>query len=99
MLHNILISLFSLQILQVIAKLEGPAVSQYCACKYVRNRISYAFLLFLSSISFSLKLISRRLNSLQATLDESFYELAGELVVFLALRGTIAMMPKSRMMQ
>ncbi|URD86260.1 RIC1 [Musa troglodytarum] len=38
--------------LQVIAKLEGPAVSQYCA-----------------------------LRLLQATLDESLYELAGELVL------------------
>ncbi|XP_074326367.1 uncharacterized protein LOC141664337 isoform X2 [Apium graveolens] len=42
----------------VIAKLEGPAVSQYCA-----------------------------LRLLQATLDESFYELAGELVRFLLRSG------------
>ncbi|GLT84668.1 hypothetical protein SLE2022_028850 [Rubroshorea leprosula] len=43
----------------VIAKLEGPAVSQYCA-----------------------------LRLLQATLDESLYELAGELVRFLMRSGT-----------
>ncbi|KAB2605731.1 RIC1-like protein [Pyrus ussuriensis x Pyrus communis] len=42
----------------VIAKLEGPAVSQYCA-----------------------------LRLLQATLDESLYELAGELVRFLLRSG------------
>lgn len=36
----------------MIAKLEGPAVSQYCASRL-----------------------------LQATLDESLYELAGELVI------------------
>lgn len=42
----------------VIAKLEGPAVSQYCA-----------------------------LRLLQATLDESLYELAGELVMFLLRSG------------
>ncbi|CAK9156741.1 unnamed protein product [Ilex paraguariensis] len=42
----------------VIAKLEGPAVSQYCA-----------------------------LRLLQATLDESLYELAGELVRFLMRSG------------
>ncbi|GLU00730.1 hypothetical protein SLE2022_180760 [Rubroshorea leprosula] len=42
----------------VIAKLEGPAVSQYCA-----------------------------LRLLQATLDESLYELAGELVRFLMGSG------------
>ncbi|KAL0907352.1 hypothetical protein M5K25_021756 [Dendrobium thyrsiflorum] len=42
----------------VIAKLEGPAVSQYCA-----------------------------LRLLQATLDESLYELAGELVQFLLRSG------------
>ncbi|XP_073010601.1 uncharacterized protein [Typha latifolia] len=42
----------------VIAKLEGPAVSQYCA-----------------------------LRLLQATLDESLYELAGELVCFLLRSG------------
>ncbi|KAL0538140.1 hypothetical protein IC582_027139 [Cucumis melo] len=42
----------------VIAKLEGPAVSQYCASRL-----------------------------LQATLDESLYELAGELVRFLLRSG------------
>ncbi|KAI9110109.1 hypothetical protein K1719_019150 [Acacia pycnantha] len=42
----------------VIAKLEGPAISQYCA-----------------------------LRLLQATLDESLYELAGELVRFLLRSG------------
>ncbi|KAM2951227.1 hypothetical protein COP2_000754 [Malus domestica] len=45
-------------LIQVIVKLEGPAVSQYCA-----------------------------LRLLQATLDESLYELAGELVRFLLRSG------------
>ncbi|KAG6430175.1 hypothetical protein SASPL_108237 [Salvia splendens] len=54
----VLIETCLLLLVQVIAKLEGPAVSQCCA-----------------------------LNLLQATLNESLYELAGELVRFLLRSG------------
>lgn len=63
--------------LQVIAKLEGPAISQYCALRLLQvdTSIKCEFLTF-----FPAQLVLILLNPLQATLDESLYELAGELV-------------------
>ncbi|TQD78825.1 hypothetical protein C1H46_035605 [Malus baccata] len=53
----------------VIAKLEGPAVSQYCALRLLQM------------------FLTRVVKHMQATLDESLYELAGELVRFLLRSG------------
>lgn len=62
---------------QVIAKLEGPAVSQYCALRLLQvisavcTFLTFLLLMFLGQVP---------LYFLQATLDESLYDLAGELV-------------------
>ena len=79
--------------LQVIAKLEGPAVSQYCALRLLQVKTQTSSSLEISTsfsnlfsplfdLLFSFKIYHWQwlLNSLQATLDESLYELAGELV-------------------
>lgn len=71
----------------MIAKLEGPAVSQYCALRLLqvitvhscRSRFHFPFALAVKSFYFVIDLI-RGFKILQATLDESLYELAGELV-------------------
>ena len=67
---------------QVIAKLEGVAVSQYCALRLLQ--VTLILKLYQSYIISSLYLISLwliwSLYTLQATLDDSLYELAGELV-------------------
>lgn len=65
---------------QVIAKLEGPAVSQYCALRLLQVISAVVtFLTFLFNfVPFVLK--TSTFLHLQATLDESLYDLAGELV-------------------
>lgn len=69
---------------QVIAKLEGPAVSQYCALRLLQV-ISAVSSECISFHYFLVNFVPCVLNTstfvhLQATLDESLYDLAGELV-------------------
>ncbi|PWZ24900.1 hypothetical protein Zm00014a_008363 [Zea mays] len=76
----------------VIAKLEGPAVSQYCALRLLQVIFlpppCGGFSLGISCLRCSISQSHLHVTvAFQATLDESLYELAGELVRFLLRSG------------